>query len=70
MESIYTMGSAWFAHDEVRRGSLSVGKLADLAVLTRDYLSVSIDEIGSIRSLLTMVGGRIVMRRGLTRLQE
>ncbi len=57
---IYTQGSAWFAHDEARRGSLAVGKLADLAVLSKDYLTVPIDEIGSIRSLLTMVGGRVV----------
>ena len=57
---IYTQGSAWFAHDDDRRGSLTVGKLADLAVLTSDYLTVPVDEIGGIRSLLTMVGGRIV----------
>ena len=57
---IYTQGSAWFAHDDDRRGSLAVGKLADLAVLTSDYLTVPVDEIGGIRSLLTMVGGRIV----------
>ena len=57
---IYTQGSAWFTHDDARRGSLAVGKFADLAVLTNDYLSVPIDQIGSIRSLLTMVGGRIV----------
>ena len=37
-----------------------VGKLADLAVLTKDYLTVPVEEIGGIRSLLTMVGGRIV----------
>lgn len=57
---IYAEGSAWFAHDDARRGSLAVGKLADLAVLTGDYLTVPVDEIGGIRSLLTMVGGRVV----------
>jgi predicted amidohydrolase YtcJ len=57
---IYTQGSAWFAHDDARRGSLSLGKLADLAVLTSDYLTVPVDEIGGIRALLTMVGGRVV----------
>jgi predicted amidohydrolase YtcJ len=56
----YTMGSAWFSFDEKNRGSLEVGKLADLAVLSKDYMTVPIDEIGSIESLLTMVGGRIV----------
>ena len=37
-----------------------VGKLADLAVLTDDYLTVPVEKIGGIRSLLTMVGGRVV----------
>jgi predicted amidohydrolase YtcJ len=57
---IYTQGSAWFAHDDARRGVLAVGMLADLAVLSSDYLTVPVAEIGSIRSLLTMVGGRVV----------
>ena len=38
---IYTQGSAWFAHDDTRRGTLAVGMLADLAVLTADYLTDS-----------------------------
>ncbi len=57
---MYTSGSAWFAHDDARRGTLAVGKLADLAVLTKDYLTVPVDEIRSIHSLLTLVGGRAV----------
>ena len=40
------------------------GKLADLAVLSKDYLAVPVDEIGGIVSLLTMVGGRIVYADG------
>ncbi len=61
---MYTSGSAWFAHDEARRGSLELGKLADLAVLSRDYLSVPADEISAIHSLLTLVGGRVVYADG------
>ncbi|MGH9201408.1 MAG: amidohydrolase, partial [Vicinamibacterales bacterium] len=34
----YTLGSAWFSHDDDTRGSLEAGKLADLAVLSKDYL--------------------------------
>lgn len=60
----YTSGSAWFTHDDDERGSLGVGKLADLAVLSADYLTVPIDEVGSLESLLTMVGGRIVYAAG------
>ena len=60
----YTQGSAWFSHDESRRGSLEIGKLADLAVLSKDYLTAPVDQVGSIESLLTMVGGKIVYASG------
>jgi len=60
----YTLGSAWFSRDENKRGSLEPGKLADLAVLSKDYMTVPVDQIGSIESLLTMVGGRIVYAAG------
>jgi predicted amidohydrolase YtcJ len=61
---MYTSGSAWFAHDDARRGTLAVGKFADLAVLSQDYLGAPVDEIGGIHSLLTMVGGRVVYAEG------
>jgi predicted amidohydrolase YtcJ len=57
---LYTQGSAWFTRDDGRRGTLTAGRLADLAVLTKDFASVPTEEIGGIESLLTMVGGRIV----------
>ena len=56
----YTLGSAWFSHDDGQRGSLEAGKLADLAVLSKDYMTVPVDQIGGIESLLTLVGGKIV----------
>ncbi len=61
---LYTQGSAWFSHDEDNRGSLEVGKLADLAVLSKDYMTVPVDQVGGIESLLTMVGGKIVYAAG------
>ena len=61
---IYTEGSAWFAHDENRRGRLLPGMLADLAVLSDDYFAVSVSDIAKIKSVLTMVGGRIVHASG------
>jgi predicted amidohydrolase YtcJ len=57
---LYAQGSAWFAHDDDKRGILTAGRLADLAVLSKDFTSVTADDIGGIESLLTMVGGRIV----------
>ena len=61
---LYTQGSAWFSFEENARGALAVGQFADLAVLSRDYLSVPIEQIGGTVSLLTMVGGRIVYADG------
>ena len=61
---LYTLGSAWFSFDEDKRGSLDVGKLADLAVLSADYLTVPTEKIGGLESVLTMVGGRIVYAAG------
>jgi hypothetical protein len=60
----YTLGSAWFSHDDDVRGSLEVGKLADLAVLSGDYLTVPLDQIGRLESLLTLVGGEVVYAAG------
>jgi len=56
----YTEGSAWFSFEEARRGGLAPGRLADLAVLSADYLDVPVEEIADITSLLTMVDGRVV----------
>ena len=60
----YTAGSAWVSHDERQRGTLEVGKMADLAVLSRDYMTVPVAEIGRIESVLTMVGGAVVYGSG------
>jgi predicted amidohydrolase YtcJ len=57
---LYTTGSAWFSKEEDEVGSFEEGKLADLAVLSDDYLRVPEDQIRKITSLLTMQGGRIV----------
>jgi predicted amidohydrolase YtcJ len=57
---LYTIDGAWFSHDDGVRGSLEVGKVADLAVLPRDYMTIPVAEIGTLESLLTMVGGKVV----------
>ncbi|MCC6209751.1 MAG: amidohydrolase [Burkholderiales bacterium] len=68
---LYTAGSAWFDKSEGRRGTLAPGKLADLAVLSKDILTAPLSEIGGIESLLTMVGGRVVYAAGpYARLEE
>ncbi len=57
---LYTVGSAWFCFDETRRGTLEIGKLADFAVLDRDFMTVPVEQIGATASLLTVVGGKVV----------
>jgi predicted amidohydrolase YtcJ len=61
---MYTKNSAFEANEDDRRGTLEPGKLADLAVLSADYLTVPVKDIGRIRSLLTMVGGKAVFADG------
>ena len=56
----YTLGSAWFSFDEDTRGSLEAGKLADLAVLSEDYLTIPTERVGALESVLTMLGGNVV----------
>jgi predicted amidohydrolase YtcJ len=60
----YTVGSAWFSGEEDKKGSIEVGKLADLAVLSADYFSVPEQEIKRIESVLTVVGGKVVYGAG------
>ena len=60
----YTVGSAWFSGEEDKKGSVEVGKLADLAVLSADYFSVPEEEIKGIESVLTLVGGKVVYGAG------
>ena len=57
---MYTRNSAFMANEDDKRGTLEPGKLADLAVLSADYLTAPVKDIGKIRSLLTMVGGKAV----------
>lgn len=56
----HTRSNAYLLFKEQDLGSLEPGKLADLVVLDRDYLTVPVDEIRDLRSVLTVVGGRIV----------
>ena len=55
----YTHGSAYAAFSDDRVGTLEVGKLADLAVLSQDIFSVDPLAIGNTHVTLTMVGGKV-----------
>ena len=56
----HTRGSAYQVLQENNLGSIQAGKLADMVVIDRDYLTVPADQIRSITSVMTIVGGRVV----------
>jgi predicted amidohydrolase YtcJ len=62
--SLFTRSNSWFLRMEDRIGSIEPGKLADLVVLDRDYFTVPDVEIKEIRSVLTIVAGRVVHDAG------
>ena len=53
----YTLHSAYAAFDEDTKGSITPGKLADLAVLDRDICAIDPTEIAETRVEATLVGG-------------
>jgi len=56
----HTRKNAYFHFQESNLGSIQTGKLADMLVLDRDYLTVPADQIKDIKPVMTIVGGRIV----------
>ena len=59
----HTRSNAYLMFKEDKLGTIEVGKLADLVVLDRDYMTVPADDIRDLKSILTMVDGRIVYER-------
>ena len=62
MLAAYTTNGAYLAHDEKSRGSITVGKVADLVVLDRDPFTLTAPEINQARVLWTFFEGRAVYR--------
>jgi predicted amidohydrolase YtcJ len=62
----HTRRNAFFVFQENNLGSIQTGKLADLVVLDRDYLTIPADQIKDIKPVLTMVGGKIVYEAAVT----
>ena len=55
----HTRKNAYFVFQENNLGSIQPGKLADMVVLDRDYLTVPADQIRAIKPVMTLVGGRV-----------
>jgi len=63
----FTIDNAWFTGDEDKLGSIEVGKLGDVAVLSGDFLDparVPDDAIKHLSSVMTILGGKIVSDSG------
>jgi predicted amidohydrolase YtcJ len=63
---IYTYNGAYTSFDETQKGSIEEGKLADLAVLSDDILSVPQNKIRELEVDETYVDGRLVYERATT----
>jgi predicted amidohydrolase YtcJ len=60
----YTINGAYAAFEEDIKGTLTPGKLADITVLSKDILTVPEEEILSAEVVYTIVGGRVMYRKG------
>jgi predicted amidohydrolase YtcJ len=59
----YTYNTAYANFEEKSKGSIEVGKLADLTVLSKNLLRIEPKAILSTEVIYTVVGGKIVYRR-------
>ncbi|MFT7584672.1 MAG: putative amidohydrolase YtcJ [Cellvibrionaceae bacterium] len=60
---MYTADGTWLTREEKLKGTLEPGKLADFAVLDRNYFSIPVDEIKDVQVDLTLCGGKVVWER-------
>lgn len=60
---LYTSAASHYMFDERKKGTIEVGKFADLAVLSDDPLTVPEDQIKDIKADLTVVDGKVVFQR-------
>jgi len=59
----YTINAALAGFDESIKGSLAVGKLADITVLSKDIMTIPEDQIPTAQVLYTIVGGKVQYAR-------
>ncbi len=60
---LYTINGAYASFEENIKGSIEPGKLADMAVLDRDILTIPPDELKEMKVEMTIVGGEVVYKR-------
>jgi predicted amidohydrolase YtcJ len=57
---LYTLGSAYASFEEAIKGSLEVGKLADIVVLSKDLFAIPEEEILNTKVVYTILGGKVI----------
>lgn len=62
--AMWTHENTWFSNEIGKKGQIKAGQLADLALLSDDFFSVSEHDIVHIRSVLTVLGGKVVHGEG------
>jgi len=60
---MWTVNNAYATFEDGLKGSIEPGKLADLVVLSDDFMTVPVGDIPEIKVEMTMVGGQVVYRR-------
>ncbi|MBT6036869.1 MAG: amidohydrolase [Kordiimonadaceae bacterium] len=58
-----TINGAYLSFEENIKGSIEIGKLADLVVLSKDYMTTPAEDIRNIGVLMTIVGGKVVYEK-------
>ena len=61
---LWTEKNTWFSNEVGKKGQIKAGQLADLAMLSDDYFNVAESEIAHLRSVLTILGGKVVHGEG------
>lgn len=62
---LYTQGSAWISNEETVKGTLENGMYADFTLLSDDFFTIPEKEINTLKSVLTVVGGKVVYADGM-----
>ena len=60
---MFTTNAAYAAFEELDKGSIEVGKLADFTVLSNDIMKIPEPEILNTQCVMTIIGGEIVYQR-------
>ena len=62
---LFTRENAWFLRMEDKIGTIEPGKLGDLVVLDKDFLTVTDEQLKKIKPVLTVVDGKVVFDAGV-----